>query len=148
MGKGVNISIPASEQAKFKRWTDSLSKKNRSDCQQLVANTARTISKRAKQFAPVDKSGLKNSIHPVLSSDRLSAEVVVNVEYGPYQEFGTGSFASSFVPTLEPEVQKEAARFKGHGIRKVNMRAQPYLFPAVRISMTEFRQNLRKLGFK
>jgi len=143
MSKGVNISIPASEQAKFKRWTESLTKKNKVECQNLVANTAQTIAKRAKQFAPVDKSGLKNSIHSVLSGDRLSAEVIVNVEYGPYQEFGTGNKA-----TIPSDLTEYAMTFKGHGARKLNMRAQPYLFPAVRISMAEFRSKLNKLGFK
>ena len=143
MGKGVNISIPASEQAKFKAWTQSLNKKNKVECQQLVMRTARTISKRAKQFAPRRHSILGGSIHPAFSPDRLSAEVIVNAEYGPYQEFGTGDMV-----TAPSDVAQYAMTFKGRGIRKVNMRAQPYLFPAFRISMQEFKINLNKLGFK
>ena len=40
-------------------------------------------------------------------------------------EFGTGGLVS--VPT---ELQDEAIKFKGRGIKKINIRPRPYLYPA------------------
>ena len=85
--------------------------------------TTRQTSYNAKSFAAVRHSAMKNSIHPF--SKGLTGEVVVGAEYGPYVEFGTG--AGVIVPA---ELREYALQFKGAGIRKVNTRAQPYLYPA------------------
>ena len=54
---------------------------------QLVKKTAFSIEARAKQLAPVDTGLLRNSLQTKVEG--LKATVGTNVEYGPYQEFGT-----------------------------------------------------------
>lgn len=137
----VNISFPASEQAKFKRWTNSLSAKNTSKLQSLIAQTTCNIARRAKMFAPVNFGFLRSSIMKI--NNKLSGSVYVNASYAPYKEFGTGNMV-----VAPSDVRDYAMTFKGKGIRKVNQRAQPYLFPAVRLSIKEMHEKLRIMGFK
>lgn len=98
----------------------------------VAAATSRT-KLNAKQFAPVDKAGLKNSIHS--AADGLTGEVTVNVTYGPFLEFGTGSKV-----VVPGELKDYAMQFKGKGIRQVNNRAQPYLYPAFFINRERFKK--------
>ena len=95
----------------------------------LVAT--RQTSLGAKQNAPVDKGGLKASIRPY--NKGMTGEVVVGAEYGPYQEYGTGTKVQ--VPS---ELSGYAMQFKGAGIRQVNLRPQPFLYPAFFINRDRF----------
>jgi hypothetical protein len=99
--------------------------------QEVILIATRQTSYNAKSFAAVDKSGMKNSIRPF--NKGLTGEVVVGVGYGPYVEFGTGSKVQ--VPA---ELKDYAMQFKGAGIRKVNTRAQPYLYPAFFLNREKF----------
>jgi hypothetical protein len=143
MSKFVNISLPPSEQAKFKAWTKKLSAENRTKCQMLIVNTTYRIARHAQMFAPVRTGFLKTSIHPVVSDDGLSGMVYTYRHYAPYVEFGTGTKV-----VAPADVADYAMTFKGRGIRKVNQRAQPYLFPAVRIGVKEMMTRLEQMGFK
>ena len=143
MSEFVNISFPPSEQAKFKRWTEKLSRQNRIELQTLVVKTAYDIDRRAKTFAPVNTGFLKGHIRPKIDSDRLGASVGSTVKYAPYVEFGTGNMV-----VAPADVAEYAMTFKGKGIRKVNQRAQPYLFPAYRMGVKEMTNKLNKMGFK
>lgn len=53
---------------------------------------AKKIQKNAKFLAPVDTGRLRNSIKTKseITQDGAKAQVVTNVEYAPYVEFGTG----------------------------------------------------------
>jgi len=53
------------------------------------------VTRGAKQNAPVDTGRLRASITPGVSETSDGAEGVVgsNVEYAPYQEFGTGEYS-------------------------------------------------------
>lgn len=78
-----------------------------------------------KQRAPVDfgllRSSLKTEVNKNL--DKSIVSTGPGSSYAPYQEFGTGGLVS-----IPAELTEEAAQFKGKGIRKVNMRAQPFFF--------------------
>lgn len=104
---------------------------------EVVAAT-RQVSLNAKSFAPVDKGGLRSSIR--VANKGLSGEVSVGVEYGPYQEYGTGTKVK--VPS---ELKSYAMQFKGKGIREVNTRAQPYLYPAFFIQRDKFIKALDRM---
>ena len=71
-----------------------------------VQITCLFIERRAKQLAPVDVGDLKRSINAVMKTNKNQSRqlgtVGTNIEYAAYQEFGTK-----------------------------NMRAQPYLGPAL-----------------
>ena len=112
---------------------------------EAIAVATRQTSYNAKSFAPVDKSRLKNSIRPVIKG--MTGEIVVGVNYGPYQEFGTGNLVN--VPS---ELSSYAMQFKGRGIRQVNTRPQPYLYPAFFLQRDKFvsdmNSRINKIGNK
>lgn len=143
MSNFMTVSMPESEQARFRDWMKSLSKDNTKQCQRLVVSTVYGIARRAMMFAPVNTGVLKTSIHPLINSNRMGGKVYTQRRYGPYAEFGTGSKV-----VAPPDVADYAITFKGRGIRQVNNRAQPYLFPAVRIGLMEMEVKLNLMGFK
>ena len=101
------------------------------EIKEAVLVATRQTSLGAKQNAPVDKAFLKNSIRPYNKS--MTGEVVVGASYGPYQEYGTGT--KVHVPS---ELSDYAMQFKGAGIRQVNLRPQPFLYPAFFINRDRF----------
>jgi hypothetical protein len=50
------------------------------------------------------------------------------IEYAPYQEFGTGGYVFMGETWMTPELLTVASAFKGKGIRKVNMKPQPFFY--------------------
>jgi len=112
---------------------------------EAIAVATHQTSYNAKSFAPVDKAGLKSSIRPIIKG--MTGEIIVGAEYGPYQEFGTGSKVQ--VPS---ELSSYAMQFKGRGIRQVNTRAQPYLYPAFFLQRDKFvsdmNNRINKIGNK
>jgi hypothetical protein len=68
----------------------------------------------AKNLCPVDEGFLRNSISPVLAAPgKLNASVIVAANYAAYVEFGTRSFAASYVSSLPSNWQQYAASFRG-----------------------------------
>ena len=64
----------------------------------------------AKGLAPVDTGNLRNSIsHSVVEAER-AVYVGTNVEYAPYQEYGTVKMASH--PFLRPSAENHADEYK------------------------------------
>jgi len=59
------------------------------------------------------------------------------VNYAPYIEFGTGGLVS-----IPAGLEEEAIVFKGAGLRKINMRAQPFFF---RPAFEEFKKMVERL---
>lgn len=87
--------------------------------------TALEINNKQKQRAPVDFGTLRSSLKAEVDKplDKSLVSTGPGSSYAPYQEFGTGGLVS-----IPPELTDEAAQFKGRGVRKVNMRAQPFFF--------------------
>lgn len=88
---------------------------------------ALNIQSNAKKVVVVDNGFLRNSIY--LKSQGTNTNFIFTVgaraKYAPYIEFGTGGLVSI------PEGYSDFARlFKGKGIRKINLRARPFLIPA------------------
>ncbi len=111
--------------------------------EQMVKNeieaTGREIEERAKQLAPVDLGALRRSINYSSTNNGLSAMVTVNVSYAPYQEFGTGGLVN-----VPPEMKQLAEYYKGRGVRQINLRPQPFLYPAYIEGRKQLLENLRK----
>jgi HK97 gp10 family phage protein len=83
--------------------------------QREVRRSALIVQGGAKQRAPVDTGRLRNSIAVEVDADGLGATVGTNVEYAPFQEFGTRT-----VP------------------------AHPFLFPALEEHRQDFVSNLSR----
>jgi len=60
--------------------------------------------------------------------------------YAAYVEFGTGGLVQ--VPN---ELKEQAWLFKGKGIKEVNLRARPYLYPALLRGRKEYLKALKAL---
>jgi len=102
-----------------------------------VLSSLHEIRNEAVSRVPVDTGILKNNI--VVQNEKLSGKVIVNAKYAPYVEFGTGTRVDI------PEGLKDyAIKFKGKGIKEVNLPAQPFLFPAWFRETKELMINLEK----
>jgi len=98
-----------------------------------IEASGRETELKAKQLAPVDLGKLRQSINYSKINGGLGAMVSVNVSYAAYQEFGTGGSVN--VPA---EMRELAEHYKGKGVRVINLRPQPFLYPA-------FVENRKKL---
>ena len=142
------VIIPPSEIERFKAFTRGVSEQNRQECDQLIKHTAMTTQRRAMMFAPVNYGFLRRSVGYKI--DGMMSALIwaggagsgINVKYAPYVEFGTGTRVS-----VPGDVKDYAIQFKGAGLRKVNNRAQPYFFPALRLSTKEMFAKLKQMGF-
>lgn len=85
------------------------------------------MERSAKRLAPVGKgTGRLRSSITASRVEFLAWELVAQVDYAAYVEFGTGALVD-----IPPGLAGYAAQFKGKGIRKVNLPARPYFFPSV-----------------
>ena len=89
----------------------------------LSAESAAAGAAAVTAAAAVAATGNLRANNLVDVSQPLYKELRNPTTYAPYIEFGTG--ASVEIPS---ELQDEAMQFKGMGVRKVNMRAQPFFF--------------------
>lgn len=100
-----------------------MDKKMQSFLEDEIARTTQDIADDASAIVPVKDGFLKSSI--IGTTKELHGEVRADKHYAPYVEFGTGGLVD--VPA---GVEGFAIKFKGQGIRQVNQRPQPFLFPA------------------
>lgn len=97
---------------------------------------------------PMDVN-IKQFINKTPFNNGFASEVGIESKDNPipiYIEFGTGSDAARYVPTLPQEVQEAARKFFKNG--KGTIAAQPYLIPAFLkespIFITELKKILKK----
>lgn len=107
-----------------------------------VNASALAIQSKAKRDVQVDNSTLRSSIQ--LKEVNLGTKIVYTVgsalKYAPYVEFGTGGEVN--VPA---GYESFAIQFKGKGIRKINLRARPYLIPAFESQIPILRKNIKNV---
>jgi len=107
-----------------------------------VNASALSIQSKAKREVKVDNSTLRSSIQ--LKEVNVGTKIVYTVgsalKYAPYVEFGTGGEVN--VPA---GYETFAIQFKGKGIRKINLRARPYLIPAFESEIPILRKNIQKV---
>ncbi len=143
----IKLSLPPAEMKAFRNWTETISKEEEAKLKNLVARSGEMITYHAKLDAPVNKrkgagGRLRSSIASSYSSDGLTFTIEVNVNYGAYQEFGTGKFVR-----ILPGYADIASEFRGRGIRQVNLQAKPYLFDNYERANNAFLKELNKMGF-
>lgn len=105
----------------------------------ILADNSRQLARSAIRFAPYDFGKLKQSIRAVKGED-LSWKVVVMAKYGAYMEFGTGGLVR-----VPEEMQEMAIQFLGKGVRQVNLKPQPYLYPAFELQRDQYINDLQDL---
>lgn len=112
------------------------------DIEGVTELVARNIEKNAKQLAPANFGKLGQSIQAVKDTPlnwKVEAGGVI-APYAPFVEFGTGGLVN--VPN---ELKDQAIKFKGKGIKQVNLRPRPYLYPALLQGRTEYLEKLKKV---
>lgn len=117
-------------------------KEAQKDVEAVTEQMARKIEGYAKTNAPTDFGKLGQSIQAVKENDltwNIEAGGVL-APYAPFVEFGTGGLVE--VPN---ELKEMAIKFKGAGIKEVNLRPQPFLYPALVRGRGEYVEKLNKV---
>ena len=111
------------------------------EIEEIVEDNTRQLARSAKRFAgaSVDLGFLRNSIR-VAKNGKLEWRVVVLAKYGPYIEFGTGGLVR-----VPDELKELALQFKGRGVKKIDIRPQPYLYPAFELQRDQFIKDIKDL---
>lgn len=95
---------------------------------EAVETNAREMEMQAVVLAPFDKGKLRQNIQSVQVT-KLTWEVVANfygtAPYSAYHEYGTGDYVD-----IPPGYEEIAGSYRGRGVRKVNIRPKPYMYPA------------------
>lgn len=132
--------------ARAKNWEKGLQKEIAKD----LAETAINIDREAKQRAPVNNSFLRNGQYIEKRRGGLTYNIGNRMPYAPYQEFGTGRKVSLAELTKTGLPPAFAAKFRGKGIKQVNIKPQPFFFPAVNQELPKskkrFEQTIKRHG--
>jgi len=125
MAKAFNIQVKGLKelQAKF----NSLPKRVREEVSGQLELGAQNIVKDAKKnLRSQVNTGSGTAMRLITYTGKdLSYSVTAAANYSPYLEFGTGKGVR-----IPSGLDNYASQFKGRGVRKNNMKARPYLFPA------------------
>lgn len=107
----LNLSIKNLEQltAEIKAYPQDIEKIINAEFKLFGQSTANN----AKQLSPINEGALRGSIN--FTVDNLHVAVGAYIEYAAFLEFGTKSFAASYVATLPTDWQEFAAQYKGSG---------------------------------
>ena len=118
---------------------NELSKESQQGLANEINNSAINIQRNAKRNVVVDNGFLRGSIglEPI---NELTYTVEAKAKYAPYVEFGTGGLVD-----IPAGYEQYAAIFKGKGIRKVNLRARPFLIPAFENEVPQLLKRLKKI---
>ena len=118
---------------------NELSKESQQGLANEINNSALNIQRNAKRNVVVDNGFLRGSIRLEPISD-LTYTVEAKAKYAPYVEFGTGGLVD-----IPAGYEQYAAIFKGKGIRKVNLRARPFLIPAFENEIPQLMKRLKEM---
>ena len=118
---------------------NELSKESQQGLANEINNSALNIQRNAKRNVVVDNGFLRGSIalEPI---SELTYTVEAKAKYAPYVEFGTGGLVD-----IPAGYEQYAAIFKGKGIRKVNLRARPFLIPAFENEIPQLMKRLKEM---
>lgn len=122
---GVTFDIQGMDKLykKFK----SLESKSKGGIKDEFNASALKIQKDAIRTVVVDTGFLRNHItlKETGNNEKFVYTVAARTKYAAYVEFGTGGLVS-----IPAGYNEYASTFRGRGIRKINLRARPFLIPA------------------
>lgn len=119
----------------FKEYSNEI----RQIVEEEIEATVYDIQAEAQSLVPVDKGFLKNSIVAEFDSNNLEGEVRAESNYAGYQEWGTGGLVD-----VPEGVEEMAIRWKGQGIRQVNLPPQPFMHPAFENNAPKMIDRIKK----
>lgn len=104
----------------------------------VTNSTAENIVNNAKQKVVVDLGQLRQSIGKTTARIGFNRSFVfANAPYAAFVEFGTGGLVS-----IPKGFEQIAVKFKGRGIKKINLRPRPYLIPSYLQGVSEYKKKL------
>lgn len=110
------------------------------DIEGVTELVAKKIEGYAKSQAPANFGKLGQSIKARKINDynwKIEAGGTIS-PYAPFVEFGTGGLVE-----VPDELKEQAIKFKGKGIKKINLRARPYLYPSLLRGRKEYLEKLK-----
>ena len=120
---------------------DNLGHEGRKRIAETTEANARELEATAKTYAPFDLGKLRQNIKAIEVGEltwKVMANAFGNAPYSAYMEFGTGGLVE--VPA---EMKEMAIKFKGRGIKRVDIRPRPYLYPALQRQRTQYLIDLK-----
>ena len=121
-----------------KTFFTKFSEKYKEEYIEILTETVQNIETEATALAPVDLGVLKSRINGEV--DGLNGVIGTPVKYGPFMEFGTGGLVD-----VPEGLEDYAMKFKGAGIKQVNLYPRPFLIPAFKKHTTKMIEELNKL---
>jgi hypothetical protein len=104
----------------------------------VTNSTAEGIVSDAKQKVVVDLGQLRQSIGKTNASvGNNRSFIFASAPYAAYVEFGTGGAVS-----VPKGFEKIAIKFKGKGVKGINLRPRPYLIPSYLIGVAGYGKKL------
>jgi len=122
----ISVQVLDSDLKKAIRDVSKWSKDKQDRVWEVMVDAANDTTKDAQGAAPqTPRNFLRNDIKSIFNKARFITRSGTSKEYGPYVEFGTGTMVD-----VPEGLESYAMQFKGKGLRKVNLPARPFLFPA------------------
>lgn len=138
----ADVKINQADLAKLNKKLAQLQKFSKQELSNEIGKGAMEIVGRAKQSAAKDTGALRQSINAEASGKGV--DVIANIDYAPYIEFGTGSQVSLADMKELGIPDAYAAQFKGDGIREVNLPPRPFFFSSARIGFNNMLKRVDK----
>ena len=116
---------------------EKIEKELQESLKKTVNDSVKNVVRNAKNMAPVDTGNLSRSIHGELNVEKgkIEGRIVVNADYAPYVEFGTGERGIATNTNSKISVTYT----KGfHG-----QVAQPFFYPAYYEEEENFKHTLK-----
>lgn len=107
---------------------------------QEIAAHGELMATNAKNICKVDTGRLRSSIS-LKKQQFMSYELVAQANYAAYVEFGTGKY---FISNGEPW-DGVASKFKGKGLKEVNLLPRPYMRPSILAYMPSLTKTIEEL---
>jgi len=142
MAKGFNISLDNRKINKvLNELKDTVDDKTFMIDAEIAAQ-GEQMARNAKNIVPVDSGFLKGKIS-LKKNTFLNYELVAQSNYAAYVEFGTGSYAASYVPSLDEEWQTLAKQFYKNGAGRLP--ARPYMAPSIALYTPELVKQIKDI---
>jgi len=122
----------------------SYGEKAEKEIENVTEFVAGDIVDNAKMLAPVDNGKLRQGIGKQ-KENPLNYKIFAREKYSAYMEFGTGGLVN--VPN---ELKELAILFKGKGVKQINIKPQPFLYPSLvngrKLYLDELKESLKQLS--
>lgn len=142
-GRKLNIELMATPKirgvAQLLKKLDKFGEDGRRYAVAVTNQTAQNIANKARVRAPVDLGALRQSIGNTEATAQANRSLIyATARYAPYVNWGTGGLVN-----VEPIFTDLAIKFKGKGIRQINLIARPFLTGSYLEEALEYPKRLK-----